>query len=55
MVFDCLGPRVGDVAWFGSSNHVAYVKQVLDNGDIVIEEYNYVQSVYGQRTLPASS
>ena len=48
-------PSVGDVAWFGSINHVAYVKQVLDNGFIVIEEYNYVQSVYGQRTILASS
>jgi peptidoglycan DL-endopeptidase CwlO len=48
-------PTVGDVAWFGSTNHVAYVKQVLDNGFIVIEEYNYVQSVYGQRTILAST
>ncbi|MBC7591095.1 MAG: CHAP domain-containing protein [Salinibacterium sp.] len=48
-------PTVGAVAWFGSSNHVAYVKQVLDGGFIVIEEYNYVQSVYGQRTILASS
>ena len=48
-------PTVGAVAWFGSSNHVAYVKQVLDGGFVVIEEYNYVQSVYGQRTIPVST
>jgi surface antigen len=49
-------PAVGDVAWWGSINHVAYVKQVLDNGFIVIEEYNYGQkSVYNQRTILASS
>ena len=49
-------PTVGDVAWFGSINHVAYVKQVLDNGFIVIEEYNYgKKSVYNQRTILASS
>ena len=47
-------PAVGDVAWFGSINHVAYVKKVLDGGFVVIEEYNYVQSVYGQRTIPVS-
>lgn len=49
-------PAVGDVAWFGSSNHVAYVKQVLDGGFVVIEEYNFAQkSTYGQRTILASS
>ncbi|WP_309619361.1 CHAP domain-containing protein, partial [Salinibacterium sp.] len=48
-------PTVGAVAWFGSSNHVAYVKQVIDGGFVVIEEYNYVQSVYGQRTIPTST
>ncbi|MBG6056461.1 surface antigen [Salinibacterium sp. CAN_S4] len=49
-------PAVGDVAWWGSINHVAYVKQVLDNGFIVIEEYNFGQkSVYNQRTILASS
>ncbi len=48
-------PTVGDVAWFGSQNHVAYVKTVLDGGYIVIEEYNYVQSSYGQRTILAST
>lgn len=49
-------PAVGDVAWFGSINHVAYVKQVLDGGFIVIEEYNFAQkSAYGQRTILASS
>ncbi len=47
---------VGDVAWWGSINHVAYVKQVLDGGYIVIEEYNYGQkSVYNQRTILAST
>jgi peptidoglycan DL-endopeptidase CwlO len=43
-------PIVGSVAWFGT-NHVAYVKQVLENGSVVIEEYNYVPDVYSQRTL----
>jgi peptidoglycan DL-endopeptidase CwlO len=43
-------PIVGSVAWFGT-NHVAYVKQVLDGGAVVIEEYNYIPNVYSQRTL----
>lgn len=47
-------PIVGSVAWF-SSNHVAYVKKVLDNGSVLLEEYNYVRGLYGQRTIPASS
>ena len=48
-------PIVGSVAWFGWSNHVAYVKAVNPDGTIVVEEYNYVPNVYGQRTIPASS
>jgi surface antigen len=49
-------PIVGSVAWFGySANHVAYVKAVHPDGNVVIEEYNWVPSVYSQRTIPASS
>jgi surface antigen len=46
-------PVVGSVAWF-SSNHVSYVKSVIDGGYVLIEEYNYVSGVYGQRTLAIS-
>ena len=48
-------PIVGSVAWFGWSNHVAYVKSVNADGTITVEEYNYVPNVYGQRTIPVSS
>jgi peptidoglycan DL-endopeptidase CwlO len=48
-------PIVGSVAWFGWSNHVAYVKAVNADGTVLIEEYNYVPDVYTQRTIPASS
>ena len=48
-------PKVGAVAWFGWSNHVAYVKAVNADGTVTIEEYNYVPNVYSQRTIPASS
>jgi hypothetical protein len=49
-------PVVGSVAWFGYSNHVAYVKAVNADGTVLIEEYNYGYShVYGQRTIPAAS
>jgi surface antigen len=47
-------PVVGSVAWFGWDNHVAYVKAVNDNGTVLIEEYNYVNRVYSQRTLAPS-
>jgi len=47
-------PVAGSVAWFGWDNHVSYVKQVNDDGSVLIEEYNYVYRVYGQRTLQAS-
>ncbi|CAN5340163.1 hypothetical protein BH11ACT5_BH11ACT5_08710 [soil metagenome] len=47
-------PIVGSVAWFGWSNHVAYVKAVNDDGTITVEEYNYVPGVYSQRTMPAT-
>ena len=48
-------PIVGSVAWFGWSNHVAYVKAVNADGTVLIEEYNFVPNVYSQRTIPASS
>lgn len=47
-------PIVGSVAWFGS-DHVSYVKAVLDGGFVLVEEYNFVPGVYSQRTLPVSS
>lgn len=47
-------PVVGSVAWFGWENHVAYVKTVNDNGTVLVEEYNYVNRVYSQRTLVAA-
>ena len=43
-------PIVGSVAWF-SSNHVSYVKAVLDGGYVLVEEYNFNPGVYGQRTI----
>lgn len=49
-------PIVGSVAWFGSANHVAYVKTVNADGTILIEEYNEGhRGLYGQRTILASS
>ena len=48
-------PIVGSVAWFGWSNHVAYVKAVNADGTVLIEEYNYIPNVYSQRTIPAAS
>lgn len=47
-------PIVGSVAWFGWDNHVAYVKTVNEDGSVLVEEYNYVNRVYGQRTLAAA-
>ncbi|MGV8857802.1 CHAP domain-containing protein [Rhodoglobus sp.] len=44
-------PVVGSVAWFGWDNHVAYVKAVNADGTVLLEEYNYVNRVYSQRTL----
>jgi hypothetical protein len=46
-------PKVGSVAWF-NGNHVAYVKDVLSDGNVVIEEYNHgMTHQYGVRTIPA--
>ncbi|WP_343924595.1 CHAP domain-containing protein [Rhodoglobus aureus] len=47
-------PVVGSVAWFGWDNHVAYVKAVNADGSVLIEEYNYVNRVYSQRTLASA-
>ena len=47
-------PIVGSVAWFGWDNHVAYVKTVNADGSVLVEEYNYVNRVYSQRTLAAA-
>ena len=47
-------PVPGSVAWF-NGNHVAYVKAVTDDGQVVIEEYNHGSShKYGIRTIPVS-
>lgn len=34
-------PVPGAVAWFPNANHVAYVNGILQNGQVLIEEYNY--------------
>jgi len=47
-------PIVGSVAWFGSANHVAYVKTVVDADHVLIEEYNRNPGAYGQRVIPTS-
>ncbi|EAR24883.1 conjugal plasmid transfer, ATPase [marine actinobacterium PHSC20C1] len=47
-------PIAGSVAWFGWDNHVAYVKAVNADGSVLLEEYNYVNRVYSQRTLAAA-
>jgi surface antigen len=46
-------PVPGSVAWFGN-NHVGYVNGILDNGQVLIEEYNYVPHAYGTRVINAS-
>jgi surface antigen len=46
-------PVPGSVAWFGN-NHVGYVNGILDNGQVLIEEYNYVPHAYGTRVISAS-
>ncbi len=46
-------PKPGAVAWFGD-NHVGYVNGILDNGQVLIEEYNYVPHAYGTRVINAS-
>ena len=46
-------PVVGSVAYTGN-NHVAYVKAIIDGGFVLLEEYNYVPGLYGQRTVPIS-
>jgi surface antigen len=47
-------PVAGAVAWW--PYHVGYVKTVLPNGDVVLEDYNLSNShQYDIRTVPASS
>ncbi len=47
-------PVAGSVAWW--SYHIAYVKQVLGDGNVVLEEYNLAGTHrYDMRTVPASS
>jgi len=45
-------PVPGSVAWFGD-NHVAYVNGILDNGQVLIEEYNYTPHAYDTRVINA--
>lgn len=52
-------PQAGGVAWWGSdvgsAGHVAYVQAVLDDGRVVLEEYNWGRTHrYNTRTVPAS-
>lgn len=46
-------PMPGAVAWFGD-NHVAYVNGILDNGQVLIEEYNWTPHAYSTRVINAS-
>jgi surface antigen len=47
-------PVPGAVAWF-SSNHVAYVKSINDDGSVNLEEYNWNgDASYHTRTIAAS-
>lgn len=34
-------PSVGSVAWFAGANHVAFVSGILDDGYVLVEEYNW--------------
>lgn len=43
-------PKPGSVAWFGT-NHVAYVNGILDNGQVLIEEYNWTPHAYSTRLI----
>lgn len=58
-------PAPGAIAWWnaganyplvrtGSAGHVAIVKEVLGNGDIIIEQYNYTPWRYNEMKLPTS-
>ncbi len=49
-------PSPGWVAWFPGQNHVAYVNNVLPDGSVLIEEYNWGgRDVYNQRIIEAGS
>jgi surface antigen len=44
-------PQVGAVAWF-NYNHVAYVSGILNDGSVLVEEYNWEgQHLYGTRVI----
>ena len=44
-------PQVGSVAWF-PYNHVAYVSGILNNGQVLVEEYNWEgEHLYGTRVI----
>ena len=46
-------PVPGSVAWFGD-NHVAYVNGILQNGQVLIEEYNWTPHAYDTRVINAT-
>ena len=46
-------PKPGAVAWF-FDNHVGYVNGILDDGQVLIEEYNYTPHAYSQRVINAN-
>jgi surface antigen len=43
-------PKPGSVAWFGN-NHVGYVNGILNNGQVLVEEYNWVPHAYSTRLI----
>jgi surface antigen len=47
-------PIAGAVAYTGG-NHVAYVKEVRADGNVVLEEYNYVPHEYSSRVVSPGS
>ena len=45
-------PKVGAVAWFPGANHVAYVAGIMEDGSVLIEEYNgMINHAYSQRVI----
>lgn len=58
-------PAPGAIAWWGANSshpmistgeagHVGIVKEVLGNGDIVLEQYNFVPWRYNKMVIPAN-
>lgn len=45
-------PQVGAVAWFPGANHVGYVAGIMEDGSVLIEEYNgSIHHAYSQRVI----